>query len=202
MQLSFAPDFPIDDASCRAATGLGYADWFARIEAAGFSDKRRDAIGLVYEATGRKKDVWWPTTIWVEYERSRGVVKKDGRPEGYNICCTKSFKQPPEELFPHFATEAAFGAWVEDWTGAIAEGSPFRCGAATGTVGRIRAAKDVRMEWQSPGFAPTEVEIQFAVMGGKTTVNIYHKRIATRDEADGLRRGWGAALERLKSRVG
>lgn len=202
MHVDYTADFPVNDASCKAATGRTFAEWGAALEAAGLATKRREAIQLVYEATGRGKDVWWPTTIWVELERSRGIVKKDGRGEGYNICCTKSFKAPPAELFPHFASEAAFGAWVPCWSGAIAEGSAFRCGDATGTVGRVRHEKDIRMAWNGPGYGPTEIEIQFNVMAGKTTINFYHKRIQTRDEADGLRRAWGEALDRLKARVG
>jgi hypothetical protein len=58
------------------------------------------------------------------------------------------------------------------------------------------------MKWSSPSYAPTEIEVQFNVMAGKTTVNLYHKRITTRAEADGLRRAWGEALDRLKARVG
>jgi hypothetical protein len=202
MKVDYTPDFPVTDEACRAATGRPLAEWYARIDAAGLADKRRDAIQLVYNETNRGKDVWWPTTIWVELERARGIVKKDGRAEGYNICCTKGFKQAPDEVFPHFASEAAFAAWVPGWQGAIAEGTPFRCGDAVGTVGRIRPAKDVRMTWQGPGYPPTEIEIQFNVIGGKTTINFYHKRIQTRDEADGLRRAWGEALDRLKARVG
>ena len=148
------------------------------------------------------KDVWWPTTIWVEYEATRGVVAKDGRPEGYNICCTKSFKVTPSELFPHSATEAAFAAWVPGWSGVMEEGAAFRCGDCSGQVGRLRTDKDIRMKWSSPSYAPTEIEVQFNVMAGKTTVNLYHKRITTRAEADGLRRAWGEALDRLKARVG
>jgi len=70
-----------------------------------------------------------------------------------------------------------------------------------GTVGRIRPGKDIRMSWQSPGFEETEVEIQFARMGEKTTVNVYHKRIQTRAEADGLRRAWGGALDLLRAKL-
>jgi hypothetical protein len=202
VNVDYRPDFPVTDESCRAATGRSLADWFAFIDAAGLSDKRRDAIQAVYNETGRGKDVWWPTTIWVEMEKARGIVQKDGRPEGFNICCTKSFKQSPAELFPHFATDGAFGSWVPGWSGAIEEGTTFRCGEATGTVGRVRPAKDIRMKWVSPGRAPTDIEIQFAVMGGKTTINFYHKRIDSRDEADGLRRAWGEALDRLKTKVG
>ncbi|MBM4366986.1 MAG: SRPBCC domain-containing protein [Deltaproteobacteria bacterium] len=203
MQIDFRPDHPVSPEACKAATGKNFDEWFAVIQGAGLAAKRRDAIQLIYDQTGRGKDVWWPTTIWVEFERARGVVvKKDGRPEGYNICCTKSFKQPPGESFPHFATEAAFAAWVPGWRGAMAEGSPFTVGNCSGVVGRIRGDKDIRMTWDTAGYGPSEIEIQFNVMGGKTTINFYHKRLATRDEADGLRRAWGEALDRLKARVG
>ena len=202
MHVDQRPDFPVTDEACRAATGRNFSEWFAFIDAAGFQDKRRQAIELVYTEAGRGKDVWWPTTIWVELERAHVVVKKDGRPEGYNICCTKSFKLGPAELFPHFATEAAFGAWVTGWSGAITEGATFTCGEAGGTVGRVRDSKDIRMTWTSPGRGPTEIEIQFNVVADKTTINFYHKRIDTRDEADGLRRAWAGALDRLKARVG
>ncbi len=203
MKLELRADHPVTPESCKAATGKTFAEWFDTIEAAGLQAQRRDAIQLVYNATGRGKDVWWPTTIWVEYERARGVVvKKDGRPEGYNICCTKSFKQAPADIFPHFATEAAFASWVGDWSGAMAEGSTFTCAGCTGVVGRIRPDKDIRMTWDTPGYGPSEIEVQFAVLNGKTTINFYHKRLATRDEADGLRRAWGEALDRLKAKVG
>jgi hypothetical protein len=201
MHIEFRPDVPLTDESCIESTGHPFAYWYERIEAEGLQQKRRDAIQLLYNEQGRGKDVWWPTTIWVEYERTRGIVKKDGRPEGYNICCTKSFKATPSELFPHFSTEEAFAAWVTGWAGAMLDGAPFRCGPCTGAVARIRPEKDIRMSWSSPGFGPSEVEIQFTVMGAKTTVNIFHKRLATRDEADGLRRAWGDALDRLKSRI-
>lgn len=201
MDIDFRPDFPVNDESCQQATGHPLAHWFARIESSGFASKRREAIQVLYDDLGRGKDTWWATTLWVEYERARGIVKKDGRPEGYNICCTKGFKAAPAELFPHFATEAALSAWVSQWSGAIEDGAPFRCGACSGVVGRIRPDKDIRLTWESPGYGPSEVEVQFNVMGGKTTINIFHKRLATRDEADGLRRAWGEALDRLKARI-
>ena len=201
MEITFAPDFPVDDASCKASTGKTFDEWAAVLDAQGLTGKRREAINLMYDATGRGKDVWWPTTIWVEIERRRGVVRKDGRGEGYNICCTKSFKLPPEAVFAAFADEAAVDSWVQGWHGAIAEGSAFSVAGCTGTIGRIRPAKDIRMTWKSPGFDPTEVEVQLVFAAGKTTVNVFHKRIQTRAEADGLRRAWGEALDRLKSKL-
>ena len=45
---------------------------------------------------------------------------------------------------------------------------------------------------------PTPVEIKFAPSGAKTTVMVTIERLQTRAEADGYRRAWGEALERLK----
>ncbi len=202
MQFEFKSDFPVQDDACKQATGKALADWFQIIEANGLSTKRRDAIQHIYNETGRGKDVWWPTTIWVEFERARGIVQRDGRAEGYNICCTKGFKQTPAEIFAHLRHEAAFAQWVQGWSGALVEGAPFTCGVCSGAVGRIRDGKDLRLLWQSPGCGVTDVEMMFVVAAGKTTLNIYHKRIASRDEADGLRRAWGQALDRLKALVG
>jgi hypothetical protein len=47
--------------------------------------------------------------------------------------------------------------------------------------------------------ANTPVEIKFQPSGAKTTVMVTHDRLQTREEADGLRRAWGAALDKLKT---
>ena len=33
------------------------------------------------------------------YERHKGVTKKDGRPEGYTICATKTIKAPVDKVY-------------------------------------------------------------------------------------------------------
>lgn len=54
--------------------------------------------------------------------------------------------------------------------------------------------------WEQPDAAPgTPVEVKFQPSGAKTTVMVTHDRLQTRAEADGFRRAWGAALEKLKS---
>jgi hypothetical protein len=46
---------------------------------------------------------------------------------------------------------------------------------------------------------PTPVEVKLAPAGAKTTVMVTIDRLQTRAEADGYRRAWGEALERLKA---
>lgn len=43
------------------------------------------------------------------------------------------------------------------------------------------------------------MEVKFQPSGAKTTVIVTHDRLQTRADADGLRRAWGEALERLKA---
>ena len=59
--------------------------------------------------------------------------------------------------------------------------------------------KAIRLTWEDEGLTmPTPVEIKFAPSGAKTTVMVTIERLQTRAEADGYRRAWGEALERLK----
>jgi hypothetical protein len=72
MKVEYTPDFPTTEAACKKATGKGLKEWFAELDAKPeLNLKRRDAVSWIYETIGVKSsDVWWPTTIWVEYERA------------------------------------------------------------------------------------------------------------------------------------
>ncbi len=93
MIVTLKADFEVNDSACREATGKSLSEWLAALEARGTDGGRRDCIQWLYNEMGRGKDIWWPTTVWVEYERSQGIVNKtDGLAEGYNICVTKVVK--------------------------------------------------------------------------------------------------------------
>src|SRR5437763_11552116 len=111
MQVTFKPDSPITDAACQNATGKTFKAWFKELDGRG-GEKRREAIQWMYGEMGKGKDVWWPTTVWVEYERAKGVVdKKDGRIEGYNICVTKTISASVPEVYAAWTSEAALRKW-------------------------------------------------------------------------------------------
>lgn len=205
MKVNYQSDFPVTDAECKAATGKTFAEWGEVIEKSGFASKRREAIRMIYDSTERKSDVWWPTTIWVEYERAKGVVKKDGRAEGYNICATKTIKASVEDIYKAWIDTDAMKDWYcGGYEGEVAEGSSFKdCDGNTGTFTRVRENKDLRMKWNSrEGDGETLVDVVFADKGGgKTLVTLTHQRIQDRPEADGLRHAWGEAFDRLKERL-
>lgn len=178
MDVELRPDFPVTDDACREATGKGLDEWSEILSAKPeFEGKRRDAVAWLWDQTGRSaNELWWGTTIYVEYERRRGKLQKDGRPEGYNICVTKSVAAPIDRVLT-----------------AIVDSIP-----AEG-IGRIREGKDVRAIWHTPGAeAPTEIEATVKETAGKVAIAVMHKRIDARDEADGLRRAWQSRLDEIK----
>ncbi|MDA1230884.1 MAG: SRPBCC domain-containing protein [Planctomycetota bacterium] len=204
MKVQLTSDFPVTDAACRKATGKSLKEWYKAIDSQGdLKSKRREAIHWIYDETGRGKDVWWPTTIWVEYERVNGIVnKKDGRLEGFNPCITKSIAASVPVVFDAFVGESVAKMWFGKKARIKAtDGGSFDDGDGhTGKYLRVRSNKDLRFTWIDPKAASeTLVDVAIADKGkGKSGITLMHQRIQNRNEADGLRRAWSHAFEVLK----
>lgn len=200
MNVNLTADFPITEEACQAETGKTITEWIAALEVQGeISRKRREAISWLYDGVGRGKDVWWPTTIWVEKERRGGVVQKDGRAEGYTICSTKTIAAPVEAVYAAWIGEGPAKWWGEEPT-AAEDASISDAKGNQATAIRVRENKDLRYKWQTAGEGDITVfDVTFVDKGkGKTLVTLTHQRLQTREEADGLRRAWGEAFDRLK----
>ncbi|HRI42639.1 MAG TPA: SRPBCC domain-containing protein [Fimbriimonadaceae bacterium] len=196
MKVQLKADHVIGEDTCATATGKPLSHWIEQIAASPeLASSRREAINWLYAQMN--KDAWWATTAWVEYEASRGIIKKDGRPEGYNICVTKTIAAPLHKVFASFDA-----AGLADWFGSIrAEGDTISDESGNRlTVLRVRDGKDHRWKWQTAGVeSETDIDILFNEKAGKTGIVLNHNRIPSREEADGLRVAWGEALARLKS---
>lgn len=199
MKIELRSEKPLD--AIKAETGRSMAEWFALLDAFGGPGKGRREIGNhLYDHY--KLDPWWIATLNIEYEASHGLREKDGRAKGYTICATKSIKAPAQDCFDAFASAGALDRWLGD-----AHAVEFRDGGelrnADGNVASIRKinpGKAIKLTWiQADAAADTPVEVKLQPSGAKTTVMITHDRLQTRAEADGLRRAWGEALDRLKT---
>ncbi len=177
MPINLKSDFPVTDEACKAATGKTFDQWAEAIKAnAEVADRRRDATVWIVGGKRSTEAVWWATTIWVEYEKRIGRVQKDGRPEGYHICSTKSIAAPIEKV--QKALEGEFD-----------------------NITRVRDGKDIRAVWQTEGKGETDIEVQFAATGNKIGITLNHKRIPERDEADGARAYWSERLAAIKAQL-
>ncbi len=201
MKVELQSEHPVSEDSCKAATGKSLSEWFALIDARGGPALGRREIGQwLYQEM--KVDVWWSPTINCEYEIARGQLEKDGRPRGYTICATKSIKAEPGRCHASFASAAELDRWLgPGHQGYIKDGGSLaNADGNRATVKKVNPGKVIRLIWEDPELtAPTPVEIKFAPAGAKTTVMVTIDRLQTRAEADGYRRAWGEALDRLKA---
>ena len=201
MKIELRAEKAHDDLAMKADTGRTRHEWFDVIDALGGIDLGRRVIGQHLQDT-YKLDPWWISTLNVEYEHARGAVEHDGKPRGYTICATKAIKASPEACFDAFTNAQALDRWFGP-----ANEIDFRDGGGwvngDGNRAVLRKAtpcKSIRMVWHDAfAGANTPVEINFQASGAKTTVMVTHDRLQTREEADGLRRAWGAALDKLKT---
>jgi uncharacterized protein YndB with AHSA1/START domain len=201
MKNTLKSEHPVTNEAAKAATGKTLDQWFTELDKSdGLKLGRREINSRLYE---QKLDLWWCTTIAVEYERHHDVRKKDGLLEGYFICSTKTIAAPPADVFKACANSADLSKWFGAGTKAeVKDGGTYENkDGDKGKFLRVRLNKDIRMTFENDGFtSPTQVDVQFQDKGkGKTGLLVNHTRIQTRAEADSLRAAWAGALDQLKT---
>jgi uncharacterized protein YndB with AHSA1/START domain len=201
MKYKLESDHPVTNQAAKAATGKTLDQWFAELDSwDGLKKGRREINNHLY---GQKVDVWWCSTLAVEYEKRHDVRKKDGLYEGYFVCSTKTISAPVDQVFGAWSTGEMLSKWFGKATSAdVKDGGAYdNKDGDKGKFLRVRKNKDLRMTFENQAFSsPSQVDIQFQDKGkGKTGVLVNHTRIQTRAEADGLRSAWAEALDRLKA---
>jgi uncharacterized protein YndB with AHSA1/START domain len=191
----------IDDSTAKQKTGKTLKQWYAVLDAGGgLALGRRELVSLIYDQAA--KDVWWSTTIVIEYERAKGQKEKDGRPTGYSICSTKTIEAPLKSVFAAFGDAKPLDQWLGSKTKLqFEDGGTLKNGDGdSATIVRIRPNKDLRLAWHGKLAPDTTVDVMFADKGkGKTGITLNHTRIQSRREADQIRAGWSTAFDALKA---
>jgi uncharacterized protein YndB with AHSA1/START domain len=203
MKVEHKADHAVSETSCKGATGKTLAEWFKALDKQGGVALGRRTLSKWIEHEN-DVEVWWAATITHEYEIARGDLAKDGKPKGYSICPTKSIKASPKACYAAFATAKALDAWFGPKHDVdMRDGGHWRNGDGNkATIKKVNAGKNIRMIAEDSGLTlPTPVEIKFTPNGVNCTVMVAIERLQTRAEADGYRRAWGEALDRLKAKV-
>lgn len=164
------------DATIAAKTGHSWAEWVELLDRAGAPELGHTKTArLVHEAHGVPG--WWSQTVVVGYERIRGLREKGQRLDGsFEVTKSKTYPAPLAELWIAFVR-------CERWL----DGAKLRMSKAT-------KPKVMRMRWEDG----TPVEAYFTSAGaGKSRVQVAHRKLASRAEAERLKTFWSAALARL-----
>ena len=203
MKVERKADHAVSEASCKEASGKTLAEWFKALDKlGGIPLGRRELSKWLEHENGLT--TWWAATVTNEYEIARGDLARDGKPKGYSICPTKSIKASPKDCFAAFASAKS----LDQWFGPkheldLRDGGHWRNGDGNrASIRKVNAGKNIRLIAEDAGLTlPTPVEIKFTPNGAHCTVMIAIERLQTRAEADGYRRAWGEALDRLKAHV-
>lgn len=100
------------DAAIRKATGRGWDEWFALLDAwGGTKHSHPDRARHVAEAHG--VDGWWAQSVTVGYERARGMRALHERADGFSMSASKTFLVPVERLFGAFVEPEERERWLE-----------------------------------------------------------------------------------------
>ncbi len=202
MKIELKTEFPMTDAACKEATGKTFAEWYDFLDSKdGVKAGRRNCAMFVAEVIGVQN--WWNITVAVEYERHKGLLKKDGWLEGYGICATKSIAKPVADVYAAFASPAKLEGWFDTgMKGGNAEGDAFSSAHGEGKWLRVRPGKDVRFAWKPKGVENEwQIDAGFVDNKGKTAITVNITRPQTREAADGCRAAWAEALNNLKAKL-
>ena len=201
MEYDLKADNPVTNEGSKEATGKTLDQWFDHLDKWDGLKKGRRAVNN--HLAEEKIDPWWCTTISVEYEKHHDVRKKDGAFEGYFVCSTKTISAPVSDVFDSWSRNDSLTKWFGKSPKAeVKDGGTYQTGdGEKGSFTRVRSNKDIRMTLENKAFtAPILVDVQFQDKGkGKTGLLVNLSRIQTREEADGVRVAWAAALDRLKA---
>jgi uncharacterized protein YndB with AHSA1/START domain len=203
MRVERKADHAVSESSCKSATGKSLAEWFKALDKHGGVALGRRNLSKWIEHE-HQVELWWATTITNEYEIARGDLAKDGKPKGYSICPTKSIKASPKDCYAAFATATALDGWFGPKHEVdMRDGGQWRNGDGNrATIKKVNAGRNIRLLAEDDGLTmPAPVEIKFTPNGANCTVMISVERLQTRAEADGYRRAWGEALDRLKASI-
>lgn len=100
------------DAAILKATGKGWDEWFALLDAWGGTAQAHPEIAR-HVADTYGIDGWWAQSVTVGYERARGMRALHERPDGFSMSASRTFPVPVERLFAAFVEPEERERWLE-----------------------------------------------------------------------------------------
>lgn len=191
----------IRDDAVREATGRGWDEWEALLDARGAADlSHREIVALL--ADGLIESSWWRQSVAVDYERRKGKrVVGQTADTGFQIGARRTLPIAPEEAWRLVTSPEGVRAWLGDARGfAVEKGAEYS--TANGAVGVVRVAKPgshLRVTWQPPGWVrASTIQVRVIPAGEKTTISLHQEHLPGAADREERRRFFQAALDALE----
>jgi hypothetical protein len=183
---TFAALAGMTDAAIRAKTGCDWKAWVEALDYAGVADWSHRAIA---EHVRTKFGIgpWWSQAVTVGYERIKGL-REIGQRRGesdrtFEANKSRTYAVPVARLYRAWADARLRKRWL----------------AETGlTVRQSTPERSLRITWNDG----SSVELWFLSKGaGKSTVQVQHRKLASKAAADERKAYWSERLEALSEEM-
>lgn len=194
------------DAAVRSATGRGWDDWFARLDAAGAGALDHKAIVAIVRDVEGLTNGWWQQAVTVAYEKARGLRATVGETAdaGFQVGVQRTVAMSSDEAWAWLTTGAGRDAWLGRTEALPLEpGARYRCeDGTTGEVRRVEPGRRVRLTWQPPGWSSAStVQITITPKDDRCTVGFHQERLPDGDAREAMKARWRAVLAELAAQA-
>ncbi len=164
----------------KKATGKGWAEWIALLDAANATSMSHKEIAAYLAANTTIGD-WWAQMVTVGYEQARGMREKHQKPDGYEISVSKTLDVPVDRAFAAFEDAALRAAWLADPSFSIRVATPSKSMRADWVDGRTR----FNVNWYAKG-------------AGRSQVVVQHVKLKDAAAAEKMKAYWAKQLDSLR----
>ncbi|MFB7372119.1 hypothetical protein ACFC0D_20005 [Streptomyces sp. NPDC056222] len=172
----------LSDEALAAATGRGWADWFALLDARGATERGHTEIARhLVEAEGVSG--WHAQSITVGYEQERGLREVGQSSTGdWQVSASRTVNAPADRCTAAFADEALRRRWLPD--GEL-------------EVRTHRPGKSLTADWDG---GTSRIEVYLTPKGdAKTRIGLGHTKLPDADAVAAYKEFWRERLAELKT---
>lgn len=187
----------VSDEAVRAATGRGWDEWRAALDAAGAREWSHREIVAHIASEHPQVSGWWQQSITVAYEKAHGRrVVGQTADAGFQLGVQRRLAATPAEVWELVTTRP------ELWLGegiAFREGERYRVTGAEGEVRVVKPGLRLRLTWRPDGWEkPATLQLTLdAPRPGTTALGVHLERLPDADAREAMRTRFRAALERI-----
>lgn len=169
----------IGDTAVRKATGKGWGDWYAVLDAAGAREmNHRQILALV---SRYQSGEWWQQQIAVAYEQARNLRDKHQKDDGFAATASKIINAGVTRVWAAWTDDAMRAGWLD---------------ASGWHVRKSVLYKSLKITWKD---GRTHLDVYLWPRSeSRTLVQVEHSKLGSLPDMERLKAFWGIALERLR----
>lgn len=195
----------ITDEAVREATGRGWDEWEALLDARGAAElSHKQIVALL--ADGLVESRWWQQGVTVAYEKRKGRRDLGQTADGaWQVGVRRTLPLSMDTAWRLLTSPAGVRAWLGDVPSlALEKGAAYATAdGAAGTVRVVNPGSHLRLTWQPPGWArPSTIQVRVMPSGERTVLSFHEERLPSADEREARRRHFEAALDALQRQAG